>query len=91
MPSASKGLFAGIEAMGKEVNTQKNLRVEEEKEPKSERVKKGLRKRSYMLKATTIKKLQELKVFVYDDPDITYNEIVDEAICNLYNKLKSGK
>lgn len=45
-------------------------------------------KRSYTLKPSTIKKLQELKVFLYDDPNITFNEIVDEAICFLYEKKK---
>jgi hypothetical protein len=44
-------------------------------------------KRSYTLRRTTIKKLQELKVFYYEDPNITYNEIVDEAIQSLYKNL----
>ncbi|WP_178137502.1 hypothetical protein [Tepidibacter thalassicus] len=39
--------------------------------------------RSYSLKPSTAKKLQELKIFIYDDPNITFNEIVDEAICLL--------
>jgi hypothetical protein len=45
-------------------------------------------KRSYTLKPSTIRKLQELKVFVYQDPNITYNEIVDDAICLLYGSKK---
>lgn len=45
-------------------------------------------KRSYTLKSSTIKKLQELKVFVYSDPSIKYNEIVDEAINYLYDLKK---
>ena len=45
-------------------------------------------KRSYTLRPSTIRKLQELKVFVYIDPSITYNEIVDEAINLLYDSKK---
>lgn len=45
-------------------------------------------KRSYALKSSTIKKLQELKVFVYADPNITYNEIVDDAIIQFYDSKK---
>lgn len=45
-------------------------------------------KRSYTLRPSTIRKLQELKVFVYTDPSITYNEIVDEAINSLYDTKK---
>jgi hypothetical protein len=74
---ASKGLFAGIKETGKG-----------EKEPKNEAVKEVTSKRSYVLKNSTIKKLQELKVFDYTDPNITYNEIVDEAICLLYETKK---
>jgi ABC-type Zn2+ transport system substrate-binding protein/surface adhesin len=77
---ASKGLLSSIQDAGKGVKEQNNNAVKE-----------GTSKRSYMLKNSTIKKLQELKVFVYTDPDITYNEIVDEAITELYNLRKSGK
>lgn len=45
-------------------------------------------KRSYNLKPSTIKKLQQLKVFVYPDPNVTYNEIVDEAINLLFKNKK---
>lgn len=41
-------------------------------------------KRSYSLKKTTIKMLQELKVFVYDDVNTSYSDIVEEAIRTLY-------
>jgi hypothetical protein len=70
---ASKGLIASIEETGKGV-----------KELKNETVKEVTSKRSYVLKNSTIKKLQELKVFDYPDPNVTYNEIVDEAINRLY-------
>jgi hypothetical protein len=46
-------------------------------------------KRSYSLKVSTIKKLEELKVFVYKDPKIRYNDIVDEAINLLYSIKKN--
>lgn len=48
-------------------------------------------KRSYNLKKSTIKMLQELKVFVYDDVNTSYSDIVEEAIRTLYaikNKRK---
>ena len=48
-------------------------------------------KRSYTLRRSTIKKLQELKVFYYEDPNVTYNEIVDEAIQALYKTLIADK
>jgi hypothetical protein len=89
--SGSKGLFAGIEETGKEVKEIKSQESERVEEVKSEKGKKDENKRSYSLKPTTIKKLQELKVFLYDDTNVTYNDIVDEAICNLYDKKKAGK
>jgi hypothetical protein len=46
-------------------------------------------KRSYALKLSTIQKLHELKLFNYPG-GTPLEEIVDEAICNLY-KLKRGK
>jgi len=45
-------------------------------------------KRSYTLRPSTVKKLEELKVFVYTDPKIKFNDIVDEAINLLYEKKK---
>jgi hypothetical protein len=81
--TASKGIFASIEANG--VKEEKNVSVKEEK---SEGVKEEKSKRSFNLRNSTIKKLQELKVFVYSNPDITYAEIVDEAIDRLYEARK---
>lgn len=83
---ASKGLFASIEQAGRQIK-------EEGKKDNSQEVENFGReelsvKRSYTLKPSTIRKLQELKVFVYLNPCITYNEIVDEAICLLYNNKK---
>jgi len=86
---ASKGLFAGIEETGREVKEANPQFNEGIKEVKSKRAKEAVSKRSYMLKTSTIKKIQELKVFVYDDPNITYNEIVDKAINLLYDTEKA--
>lgn len=47
--------------------------------------------RSYNLRMSTVKKLQRLKVLVFQDSDLTYNEIVDKAICDLYKRLYSEK
>lgn len=83
--SASKGLFAGIEETGKAIKEVRNESSKEVKNLNSEEVEKMTIKRSYTLKPSTIRKLQELKVFVYPDPNVTYNEIVDEAINLLYD------
>lgn len=84
--SASKGLFAGIEQTGKTIQQEvKNVNSKEVKNVGSEELSV---KRSYTLRSSTIRKLQELKVFVYSDPNITYNEIVDEAISLLYAAKK---
>lgn len=82
---ASKGLLASIEQTGKKIKEVKNQNSEEVKNLGSEEL---TVKRSYTLRASTIRKLQELKVFVYTDPNITYNEIVDEAINLLYETRK---
>lgn len=47
-------------------------------------------KRSYTLRPSTVKMLQELKVFIYDDPYIKYNDIVDAAIRSFYEFKKKG-
>lgn len=80
---ASKGLFASIEQTGKEVKKENSQEV---KNSGSEEL---TIKRSYTLRPSTIRRLQELKVFVYTDPNITYNEIVDEAINLLYESKKN--
>ena len=84
-PGASKGLFASIEQTGKDIKEEKNENSKEVKNVGSEEL---TIKRSYTFKTSTIRKLQELKVFVYPDPNITYNEIVDEAINALYKSKK---
>jgi hypothetical protein len=90
--NGSKGLLASIEETGSKSKNDatplKSESIQEYKGQNNQNVKEGNSKRSYVLKNSTIKKLQELKVFVYPEPDITYNEIVDKAICALYEKDK---
>lgn len=80
--SGSKGILEGLNKNSKKV---KNKNFKEVENIRSEEYS---IKRSYSFKPSTVKKLQELKIFIYDDPNITYNEIVDEAICNLYKMKK---
>lgn len=83
--SGSRGILEGLNRNSKK---DKNLRSKEFKNLGSEEFS---IKRSYTLRPSTVKKLQELKVFIYDNPDITYNEIVDEAICLLYEQKKKER
>jgi len=85
--TGSKGLFESIEEQGRNRKEGKRENSLESKNLGSEELSV---KRSYTLRQSTIRKLQELKVFVYTDPNITYNEIVDEAINLLYSQ-KQGK
>ena len=78
MSKGSKGILEGLN-----IDSKKDKK-ETSKEVKNLSSEELSIKRSYSLKPSTVKKLQELKVFVYDDPSITFNEIVDEAICKLY-------
>lgn len=79
--TGTQGLFENIKSMkNKDSLESKNLGIEELSV-----------KRSYTLKSSTVKKLEELKVFIYTDPSIKYNDIVDEAITLLYKKKKGIK
>lgn len=80
--SGSKGILEGLS------KTSKNSKNDNSKELKNLGSEEYSVKRSYSLKPSTVKKLQELKIFIYDDPNITYNEIVDKAICKLYEEIK---
>ncbi|SHH42452.1 hypothetical protein [Tepidibacter thalassicus] len=82
MSKGSRGILEGLNINSKK---DKNLDSKEFKNLGSEELS---IKRSYSLKPSTVKKLQELKIFIYDDPNITFNEIVDEAICLLYENKK---
>lgn len=62
---------------------------ENSKEVKKEGIEEEKLKRSYSLKETTIKKLEEMKVFLYPR-GTALEDIVDEAICLLY-KSKKGE
>lgn len=85
MSKGSKGILEGLNLNSKE---SKNANSQEVKNLGGEELSV---KRSYSLKPSTVKKLQELKIFVYDNPNITFNEIVDEAICLLYEQKKENK
>lgn len=80
--SGSKGILEGLN------QNSKNEKNENSKELKNIGSEEYSIKRSYSLRPSTVKKLQELKIFTYDDPNVTYNEIVDEAICKLYDIMK---
>jgi hypothetical protein len=88
MPSASKGLFAGIEAMGKEVKEENNKTVNSYSTQPTAKPTESTEKRSYMLLKSTVKKLKELRLFIYEDDNMTYSDIVDKAINLLYEKEK---
>ncbi|MCY6483859.1 hypothetical protein OW763_05785 [Clostridium aestuarii] len=46
---------------------------------------------SYKLSPSTVKMLDELKCFIYDDPYIKYQDIVDAAIRFFYDYRKGSK
>jgi hypothetical protein len=46
-------------------------------------------KSGYRLRESTLAKLNEMKVFLYP-PRTSYEDIVDEAICKLYESKKQG-
>lgn len=83
--SGSKGLLAGIELTGKKIKKKINNNSKENGNLENEEFS---IKRSYSLKPSTIKKLQKLKIFAYENINMTYNEIVDEAINLLYETKK---
>jgi hypothetical protein len=84
MGKGTQGLTPGIlDIIGSAESKNKNS-----KELENMGVKEEKKKRSYMLKKSTIKKLEELKVYNYPE-GTDYGIIVDEAICELY-KIKKG-
>lgn len=83
--NGTKGLFDGIVAAGR---VQQDTAQQTGEEKKKNGIKELKSKRSYELKNTTIKKLQEMKMLIYPDPCVKYNDIVDEAICALYEAKK---
>lgn len=73
--SKSKGILSGLKSNTVDVN----------KEVKNTGEEKLSVKRSFSLRPSTVRKLQMLKP-MYDNINITYNEIVDEAINKLYEE-----
>ncbi|ACT33597.1 hypothetical protein G8S49_07785 [Clostridium botulinum C] len=81
---ASKNTGSLISSIASSLNKEDKKNIKKEiKETKEEKTV----NRSYNLKMSTVKKLQRLKVLVFEDSDLTYNEIVDKAICDLYKRL----
>ncbi|MBU5486449.1 hypothetical protein KQI86_19290 [Clostridium sp. MSJ-11] len=75
-----------LESIKKDIKEEKKLNSSEDKKIDILEVKK---KRSYSLNDSTIKKLEEMKVFFYPT-GTALEDIVDEAICQLY-KMKKGE
>jgi hypothetical protein len=48
-------------------------------------------KRTYLIEMENIKKLEEIKVFLYSDEVIQYSEIINEAIKHYYQCMKIEK
>ncbi|MEG1142603.1 MAG: hypothetical protein RSE41_09205 [Clostridia bacterium] len=50
-------------------------------------------RRTYLIEIENIKRLEEIKVFLYSDEVIQYNELINEAIKHYYQcmKLEKGK
>jgi len=48
-------------------------------------------KRTYLIEIENIKRLEEIKVFLYSDEVIQYSEIINEAIKHYYNCMKVEK
>src|SRR3712207_7287564 len=73
---ASKNTGSLISSIASSLNKEDKKNIKKEiKETKEEKTV----NRSYNLKMSTVKKLQRLKVLVFEDSDLTYNEIVDKA------------
>ena len=93
--SSSVGILSGLNRKSDEKKQQdteidvRNRRISSGINGKTKKEK--IIKRSYDLRESTVKKIQELKVFIYSDSTITYNEIVDEAICQLYEAKNTKK
>lgn len=77
-----------LEVQNKRIEEEKNIGSLEEKNETSDMVEEFSVKRSYGLRKSTVKMLQELKVFHYEDTNTSYNSIIDEAIRALYYSKK---
>lgn len=76
--SKSKGILSGLMSNEIKEDLSSNSHVDESNEALSV-------KRSFSLRPSTVRKLQILKT-KYDNINITFNEIVDEAIQKLYEE-----
>lgn len=79
--SKSKGILSGLMSNEIKEDLSKDSHVDESKEALSV-------KRSFSLRPSTVRKLQILKT-KYDNINITFNEIVDEAIQKLYEEKEN--
>jgi len=82
--SGSKGILEGLNLDNERIEEFKNVAMKEGENEGSEEL---CVKRSYALKFSTIKKIHQLKL---EDSNLsmTYNEIVDKAICFYYESMK---
>jgi len=48
-------------------------------------------RRTYLIEVENIKRLEEIKVFLYSDEVIQYNELINEAIKHYYQCMKLDK
>ncbi|MDA8222494.1 hypothetical protein [Desulfosporosinus sp.] len=83
--SGSKGILSGLHERNLRSNEDKNLGSKEERNLGGSKEEFSI-KRSYSLRASTLKKLKELKFLA--DEDVTFNEIIDQAICELWDRRK---
>lgn len=80
MASKSLGILQGLQNS----KEPKNLGTSEDNNQSSEEKRV---KRAYNLKPSTIKKLEEMKVYMYP-VEASLSDIADEAICKLYESKK---
>ena len=85
--SGSKGILSGLlNTTSKELKNETSLEVKNLNSSESSNDEDTLSvKRSFSLRPSTVRKLQALKP-MYDNINITFNEIVDEAIKKLYEE-----
>ncbi len=48
-------------------------------------------RRTYLIEVENIKRLEEIKVFLYSDEVVQYNELINEAIKHYYKCMKLDK
>ncbi|MBZ9637580.1 hypothetical protein [Clostridium sp. FP1] len=84
--SGSKGILSGLRNINSlEVKNESSLEVKNINSSENNEEDTLSIKRSFSLRPSTVRKLQTLKP-MYDNINITFNEIVDEAIKKLYEE-----